>query len=160
MPTYNTISGQSPFDVCIQTTGDFSNLFDVVRQFGNLNSDVAIGAKVDYTVPKVVKSLVVPIPITNPQTTTYYTASLQTVFDLAVQFYGDVSRIDQVLKNFTNLPQSLDFKLPVTYTPNDNPITKAFTRPLCTGFIQGSVLASDDLTFTLTSDDGTQILTP
>lgn len=58
---------------------------------------------------------------------TYLTRQYQTVYDLTVQLYGDMSKIGILMKNFPNLNSAIDFNSEVTVTQQSDPIAKYFS---------------------------------
>ena len=128
MSQYSTISNQSVYDVAIKTVGDFSTLFDVISQFRGINNFVPIGEAVEYTPNKAVRQFQIKIPISNDQQTTYSAIDYQSVFDVAVQLYGDISRIDEILPIIRNLGTKIDVGTPIVYTPNFDPVSLFFSK--------------------------------
>lgn len=70
---------------------------------------------------------------------TYLTRQYQTVYDLAVQLYGDSSKIGILLKLFPNLNSAIDFNSQITVENQVDPIAKYF---LDTGIIVSTDIVS------------------
>jgi len=58
---------------------------------------------------------------------TYLTRDLQSVYDLAVQLYGDVSKIGILLELFPNLNEGIDLSSSIMVDPQTDPIAKFFS---------------------------------
>lgn len=130
MPNYRTISNQSIFDVCISTRGDFTNLYDVISQFGNINSFVPIGENVQYIILANSKAFIQPIPIINSLDSIYLTADYQSIYDVAIQLHGDMARIDEILPIIRNLGTKIGFAQSIPFTPNLDPISLFFNNKI------------------------------
>ena len=59
---------------------------------------------------------------------TYKTRDKQSVYDLAVQLYGDVSKIGNLLKNFSNLDSELALGSGITLEVQKDPIAIFFSE--------------------------------
>lgn len=70
---------------------------------------------------------------------TYLTRQYQTVYDLSIQLYGDVSKIGILLKLFPNLNNAIDFNSAISVDPQLDPIAKYFTD-------SGIIVATDLVT--------------
>lgn len=80
---------------------------------------------------------------------TYLTRQYQTVYDLAVQLYGDVSKIGILLENFPNLNNAIDFNSTITISPQLDPIAKYF--------VDSGIIVATDLVTEGTEDAGLRI---
>lgn len=81
------------------------------------------------------------IPIQYNKETTYHVRDFQSVFDLAVQLYGDFSRIDEILPLISNLGTKVPIGTSITYTPNNDPVSLFFrNRTVATAFYDEPVV--------------------
>ena len=87
------------------------------------------------------------IPILYNKETTYNARDFQSVFDVAVQLYGDISRIDEILPIIRNLGTKIAFGTHITYTPTKDPVSL---------FFQNKVVATSF--YTVESVDGAILL--
>ena len=76
---------------------------------------------------------------------TYKTRDKQSVYDLAVQLYGDVSKIGKLLTQFTDLDNVL--------TLNSEIEVATQTDPIAIYFIDKSMIVSTDFTPVVSSGD-------
>jgi hypothetical protein len=75
-----------------------------------------------------VKAFIQPVPIINDLTTSYSAADYQSIWDVAIQLFGDVSRVDEILPIIRNLGSKIGFGLPIQFTPNLDPVSLFFTN--------------------------------
>jgi len=127
----NVINGQSLYDVVIQSTGNINNLFTILSANG-LNVDAIVQGGQTIDIP-LCTSLKETFLITSDPSiqTPIYAKSQQNLFDLVVQYYGDISLFFQFLSdNFfevETIPQSgQKIVLHVANTGNEQ-IKKAVT---------------------------------
>lgn len=80
------------------------------------------------------------IPILYNKEITYKTREFQSIFDLAVQLYGDISRIDEILPTIRNLGTKIEFGTSVTYTPTKDPVSLFFqNKVIATAYVDDSI---------------------
>jgi hypothetical protein len=84
----------------------------------------------------------------------YYTISGQSVFDLAIQLYGDVSKIGNLIELFPNLNNIIDIGQEITVEVQTDPIAKYFSDnrlKVATDVVDDSLTVDSDL-ITVDSD--------
>lgn len=70
----------------------------------------------------------------------YRTISLQSVFDLSVQLYGDISMVGNLIRIFPNLDNNIDIGEEISIDPQTDKIAKFFTDrrlKVATDIVQG-----------------------
>jgi len=103
------------------------------------------------------------IPILYNKETTYNARDFQSVFDVAVQLYGDISRIDEILPIIRNLGTKIAFGTPITYTPTKDPVSLFFqNKVIATAFnieiTEGDFRLLEDGSYRLLEDGSRRLL--
>jgi hypothetical protein len=131
MATYKALSGETVFDVAAKLySGDTAlGLLDLLTNNPtiNLDSDDLGGITLTYTASlKRLKPVFVSIP-TIQTAAPYYTRERQSVYDLCIQLYGDLSKIGNLLELFPNLDTVIPAGSEVTVEDTDDPIKLFFS---------------------------------
>lgn len=131
MEQYKALSGETLFDVAAKLyNGDASlGVSDLLSKNSQVNLNAADlgGTTLNYTAGlKRAKPVIIATPgvVTPP---TYKTRSLQTVYDLCIQLYGDVSKIGNLLKVFPNLDEQITVGNSVSPERSSDPVKGYFT---------------------------------
>ena len=86
-----------------------------------INSSDFFGTSLNYDPELIVFKNSLPVPISGVRIGFYKARKLQSHFDLAVQLYGDLSKIGEVLKNIDDIngeiPLGLSFDVPLQTDP-------------------------------------------
>lgn len=102
---YHTTEGQSLYDVGISIYGSQDSYGDLILQNPtiDLNTAIPTGTAISYDDSKVyLKQVIVAVPIIETRPL-YFTAELQSVYDLAIQLYGDISGLINMVSIFSDL---------------------------------------------------------
>lgn len=131
MATYRVLSGEGLFEVAAKlyngdTAGGIQDLLTLNPDV-NLNATDLFGATLTYTANlNRTKEKFAPVEHTTP-TRVYKTVTKQTVYDLAIQLYGDISQIGHLLILFRNLDNEIAAFSAVSVGEQIDPIALFFT---------------------------------
>lgn len=124
---YNPLSGETLFDVAVKLYQDVALGIDDILNLNpgiNLNSEL-YGTPITYTEGLTREKEVFEI-VPRETIRTYKTISLQSVYDLAVQLYGDISKIGILLELFPNLNDTIALGSEVEVEEQTDPIAVYF----------------------------------
>lgn len=125
--TYSPLVGESVYDVAakLYTNNTMAGVQDLIASNPTIDMNAADlnGTTLTYhtltapilTFPKI--PIIQPIP-------KYIIASLQTIYDLAIQLYGDINKISQLLSYFSDINSELSGTIAFSST---SPIVKYFS---------------------------------
>ena len=137
LSTYLTQDGENVFDLAVKLFGRADALQSLLTQFPGLDTDPAFNSVIEYTPVEADQTNAKPIPITRNLSTTYLTRDKQSIYDLAVQLYGDVSKIGILLELFPNLDSSINL--------NSSILVPTQVDPIALFFSSNSVIVATDL---------------
>lgn len=129
MAQYSPLKGETLYDVAANLYGDIvAGIQDLLTLNAtiNLDADDLYGSALTYTKDlKRVKPVfpVVPEPAGD---STYSTRSLQSIYDLVIQLYGDMSKIGNLIEYFPNLDRNVDVGQVIEVTEESDPIATFF----------------------------------
>lgn len=157
MATYNPLSGEGLFDVAAKLYGDTpAGVQDLLTLNSGINVDSDLfGTSLTYT-PGLKRTP--PVIVTQTQTSptaTYKTRYLQSVYDLAIQLYGDVSKIGNLIKLFSNLDSNITLGFGIDVPLQSDPIAQYFSTNniiVATDLTGNRDLTADLTTITVDSD--------
>jgi hypothetical protein len=133
MATYKVLSGEGLFDVAAKlykgdTAGGIQDILSLNPDI-NLNASDLFGMTLTYTLNlNRAKEKFLPIVRTTP-IASYKTVEKQTVYDLAIQLYGDLSRIGAILETFQALNNEIPVSSVVPLGEQIDPIALFFNDP-------------------------------
>lgn len=119
--------GQNIYDMAVVLYGDARGVTELIRLnpgvFTNLDAEDYVGQSIIYddaiTFEAFVAPVVLPIPV---KETTWLSHVGQSVYDIALQFYGDLSGLGKVMRSVTDLddaiPAGSSFQVDVVNEPN------------------------------------------
>jgi len=164
LSTYLTQDGENVFDLAVKLFGRADALQSLIRQFPGLDTDPAFNSIIEYIPESAIESNAKQIPITRILTSNYLTRDLQSVYDLSVQLYGDVSKIGILLELFPNLDSNIDLNSSIQVSTQIDPIALFFNDNriiVATDIEQAPIIYSrvlrEDGSFAL-REDGSYIL--
>jgi len=124
--TYSPLVGETVYDVAakLYVNNPMAGVQDLISSNPtiDLNASDLSGNVLTYntlTAP-ILTVPIIPIILPIPR---YVIASLQTIYDLAVQLYGDVNKISQLISNFSNINSELSGTISFSST---SPIAKYY----------------------------------
>lgn len=102
--TYNPLSGEGIFDIATKLYNDTAlGIGDLLTLNPVINVDADLfGVSVVYTPGLTRKKPVIDVPFSVPMRI-YRAHKLQSIFDLAVQLYGDLSKIGNILTEIPDI---------------------------------------------------------
>jgi len=132
----STISSDSIFDLAVRLYGRVGDgLYDIIRATG-VPASIPVGTVYEYTPVPAKTTLVAPVKINRSKETTYLSRDAQNIFDVAVQLFGDVGRIDRLIPIIRTFGLAIPLYTPITYTPTKDPIAAFFSgRIVATSFL-------------------------
>lgn len=151
--TYSPLVGENVYDVAgkLYVNNPMAGVQDLIKSNPtiDLNASDLNGTTLTYNILTTPLTTTPRIPIIQPLPS-YVIASLQTIYDLAVQLYGDVNKISLLLSNFSNINSELSGT--ISFSSNSPVYQYFFDRKLIvqTNFL-GTGLAND---FILRQDGG------
>jgi hypothetical protein len=128
MALYKPLSGETIFDIAVKLYGgDFSlGMTDLLE-----NNDIDIsdtdlfGTDLTYTVGLTRIKPVYILPEV-AKVTVYKTRFKQSIYDLTIQLYGDLSKIGNLTEFFSNLDNNLTVNTEIELPVQDDPIAEFF----------------------------------
>jgi hypothetical protein len=129
MALYRPLTDEGIFDVAVKLYKHFYfGVADILRLNPNINIDDTdlFGEEITYTESPIYPSNVTAKPISISRPSEYLTKSYQNVYDLAVQVYGDISKIGILLELFPNLDVSINLSSSIMVDDQADPIAKYF----------------------------------
>lgn len=124
---YLTQDGENVFDLAVKLFGRSDALQSLLMQFPGLDTDPELNSVIEYIPETAKESNAKPIPITRVLTTNYLTCDAQSIYDLAIQLYGDVSKIGILLELFPNLDSSINLNSSISVPTQIDPIALFFS---------------------------------
>lgn len=127
MAQYSPLSGESLFDVAVKLYSDTAlGIQDLLSlNVINLDSDL-YGTTLEYTEGLSRVKPVFPTVSISAKTEVYTTRSKQTVYDLAIQLYGSLSHIGNLLEYFPNLDTEIPVGSAISLTEVSDPVAVYF----------------------------------
>lgn len=103
--TYIAMDGETVFDLAIKLYSDARGVSDIIllNPGLDLNATTYAGQSISYDDSIVYKKEVFVVPIPEPPRANWKTRYGQTVYDLALQLYGDISNLGKVLTQVLSL---------------------------------------------------------
>ncbi len=115
MANYNVNSGQTIFDVLVNTILDLNSAYLLIKEnnIPNILTD-PLGYEIKYSEPIVVPAIINSQKVTTVQTEKYfYSIPNQSVFDIVIQTYNDLNKTYKLIQD-SNFNNTLTY--PVTQT--------------------------------------------
>lgn len=128
MAQYSVLSGESVYDIAVKLYGDAPlGIQDLLTQnVIDLDDTELFGTVLTYTEGLSRQKPVFPvITVTRPQAP-YTIRYLQSHYDLAIQLYGDISKIGNILNYFPNLDTDIPQGSQIEVPEQDDPIAVYF----------------------------------
>lgn len=125
--TYNPLSGETIYDVAVKLYKDTAlGIQDILLLNPNLVIDNELyGIPILYTLG-LIREKPVFTTVSRETVSVYKTISLQSVYDLAVQLYGDLSKIGNLLTLFPNLDSVITLNSEISLPDQIDPIAVYF----------------------------------
>lgn len=149
MAQYSPLSGETIFDIAVKLYGDVvTGVADLLKlnPLLDINASSYFGTDIIYT-----EGLTSEKPVFVAEEITksaqYSTKKMQTVYDLAIQLYGDVSKIGSLLTAITNINNEVPLFSALTVEEQKDPIVKYF--------IDNNIIVATD--FTVASGSGNRV---
>lgn len=129
MATYSVRSGETIYDVAAKLYKDTPlGIQDLLSLNSiDLDADDLYGEELTYTEGLKRNKPVFTVNTQSSGTSTYKTLTKQSVFDLAIQLYGDISQIRNLLEVFPNLDEPIPVGSEIEMTEQIDPIALFFT---------------------------------
>jgi hypothetical protein len=131
MAKHRVLEGENIFDVAVKLYGDVVSGVQDLLQLNpsiDMNTDLA-GLDLEYNPSKEKrKKPVFVITVPEVKAYTYRTLEFQTVYDLAVQLYGNMSFIGKILKTFSNLNTEIAVGSTIQVDKTTDPVVQFFQR--------------------------------
>lgn len=147
LSTYLTQDGENVFDLAVKLFGRADALQALLTQFPGLDTDPTLNSVIEYTPETAKETNAKPIPISRILTTEYLTRDAQSIYDLAIQLYGDASKIGILLELFPNLDSSINLNSTISVPTQVDPIALFFSS--------NKLIVATDVT--VTYDEGLRI---
>lgn len=155
---YTVLQGETVFDIAAKLYADFMSGISDLIMLNNLNLDAPLPAVLIYTPNKTRYIKKINVPIQSDPAKVFVTREGQTHFDLAIQLYGRLDRIGNVLAGLPSLDIAIATGTQMEYPEKESQESLLFRSVLvATG--NGSRGDKDYLLqesgFKITLDDGT-----
>ena len=163
MSSYITTEGQTVFDIALAIYGDAAGVSVLLAQNNlNLNGTIATGTSISYDPTIVFKKSIRPIQIPKTPTPPFIARISQSIWDMALQLYGDVSEVYKLLPVVSSLNNDIPVGQSLQPDQNNSYLSNYgnFIYQTSQSGNQVVYLANDAKTVILTTDDGIKILTP
>lgn len=125
--TYNPLVGENVYDVAakLYVNNSMAGVQDLIKSNPtiDLNATDLNGTTLTYNILTTPLTTVPNIPIIQPLPS-YVIASLQTIYDLAIQLYGDVNKISSLLSYFSDINSELSGV--ISFSSN-SPVSKYYS---------------------------------
>jgi hypothetical protein len=167
--TYSPLIGEDVYSVAAKLYNDvYLGVMDllILNQSINLNLSDLSGLNLNYTSGlKRKKPNFAPLQINASGSVDYIVRESQSIYDLAIQIYGDVQKLPDLISAFTNINLQIAAGSKYTYLNVNNPIKQYF---LDRGIIistfkdQETIISKGLITddgFFIITDDGQNIIT-
>lgn len=129
MAQYSPLHNETIFDIAVKLYADFqSGISDLLNLNGSidLNLDDYFGTPINYTIGfKIPKPVIISPPKPSIQQI-YLTRDLQSIYDLTIQLYGNLSSIGKLLEFFPNLNSEIQFNSQLNLVGSVDPIVNRF----------------------------------
>lgn len=129
MAVYNPLSQENIYDIAAKLYGDTAlGISDILGQNPTLNIDDVdlFGTPITYTIGLKREKPVFPVIEVFRPGEPYTTRLLQSAYDLAIQLYGDISKIGNILNYFPNLDTNIPVGSSLTIEEQTDPIAVFF----------------------------------
>jgi hypothetical protein len=129
MALYSPLSGEGLFDIAAKLYGDtVAGVQDLLtlNPSIDLDADDLFGQELTYTAGLKRVKPVFPEAETRVSETIYTTRERQSVYDLAIQLYGDLSKIGNILNYFPNLDDNITVGSEITLSEQEDPMAVYF----------------------------------
>jgi hypothetical protein len=129
MALYSPLSGEGLFDIAAKLYGDtVAGVQDLLtlNPSIDLDADDLFGQELTYTAGLKRVKPVFPEPEMRVSETIYTTRERQSVYDLAIQLYGDLSKIGNILNYFPNLDDNITVGSEITLSDQEDPMAVYF----------------------------------
>ncbi len=128
MAQYSPLAEESVYDIAVKLYGDAALGVQILLSQNEIDLDVnsIFGTDLSYTLGATRTKPVYPvIEIFRPEEP-YTTLYLQSAYDLAIQLYGDVSKIGNIINYFPNLDNEIPIGSLINVAKQDDPIAAYF----------------------------------
>ncbi len=128
MAQYSPLAEESVYDIAVKLYGDAALGVQILLSQNEIDLDdnSIFGTELSYTLGATRTKPVYPvIEIFRPEEP-YTTLYLQSAYDLAIQLYGDVSKIGNIINYFPNLDTLIAVGSEISVSEQDDPIAIYF----------------------------------
>jgi hypothetical protein len=158
--TYTPLVGETVYDVAARLYNDVPfGIKDILMSNKSIDLDNIDLSNVNITYTKGIKRKKPIFPflkINISKDSEYIVKEYQSVYDLAIQLYGDVQRLPELITSFSNLNEPLPIGAKYIYKSNESPIRKYL---LDRGVVISTFTNNEPIDPALITDDGFFIIT-
>lgn len=135
MAQYNPLSGETIYDIALKLYNDIAGISDLLLLNPGIDIDSDLfGVPLTYTPGlKRIKPVIINPPTPSVQEV-YSVRKNQSVYDLAIQLYGNLSNIGKLLEIFSNLNDEVPIGSAIALEKQDDPIVTFFKNKVVATF--------------------------